>query len=445
MLAVSDNDVLPSETSRRKMRKFIMSNKNKFATPDKEEITSQLDAFVKKNSQYIDSVEVDDTLGRKAQGEIIPAPTTSLGLAMGVGGFPRGSVMHVYGEKHSGKTLLSSHFIAEAQRCGIPTILIDMEAAADGAFLASAGVDVDDLNIVIPHNIEMMGELLRDLSDSGAFIVIDSIAAAESQREFERNLLKDSPRVGGTALTWKMALNLFRPGAKRSGTSLMLINQVRANMDKGMMGPTHKPYGTEAIQHASDISVLVSSVKEKNNTLKERGYKDSRFRFQKNRNSGQLDTIDVCFKPGRPYDRSIDIVRTCSMKIEDNNAMTYGELSGNAIVADTFFNPQTEAFEKKKNRYAIAIDPYMMAAIQIDDPDFAEVDIIPVENYDGVWDSENPVPDIDQEGPVSGLTLPGMGEVNAMKWIKKHPAARDLIAERMLNGLNKKDDYIQEL
>lgn len=444
MLTVSDNDVLPNETSRRKMRNFIMSNKKNFSTPDKDDISSRLAAFASKKSDVLDVVEVDATLGRLPSGEVIPAPTVSLGLALGVGGLPRGSITHVYGEKHSGKTLLSSHLIAEAQRCGIPAILIDMEAAADGAFLASAGVDVDELNIIVPHDLETMAEVLRDFSDSGAFIVVDSIAAAESRREFERNISKESPRVGGNAMLWKSTLNLFRPGAKRSGTTLLMINQVRANMNAGMMGDPLKPYGTEAIQHNSDISIRVSSVTEKKDTLKNSGYKNSRFNFKKNRNSGQLDTVDVCFKPGRPYDRSIDIVRSCSMAIEPNNPMTYGELSKGALMADTTYNDKEDKFESKKNRFAITIDPYMMAAIQLDDPDFAEVDITPVENYDGLWDSDNPAPDIADDAPTSGFTLPGVGEINAMKWLKKHPSARDLIAERMLNGLNRKNEYIQE-
>lgn len=443
MLTVSDNDILPNEASRRKMREFIMSAKN--FTTDKQDINDRLQAYASKNSDSVDVVKVDPDLGRKPSGEVIPAPVVSLGLAFGTGGLPRGSVMHVYGEKHSGKTLLSSHMIAEAQRCGIPTILIDMEAAADGAFLASAGVDVDDLNIIVPHDLETMAEILRDFSDSGALIVVDSIAAAESRREFERNISKESPRVGGNAMLWKSTLNLFRPGAKKNGTTLVLINQVRANMNAGMMGNPLKAYGTEAIQHNSDISIRVSPIKEKNDTLKNKGYKRSRFKFEKNRNSGQLDTIDVCFKPGYPYDRSIDIVRSCSSEIEQNNPVTYGELSGMALAADTMYNDKEEKFDKKKNRFAIAIDKYMMAAIQLDDPEFAEVDIEPAESYDGIWDSDSPAPDIDTEGIVAGFTLPGVGEVNAMKWLKKHPAARDLISERMLNGLNRKNDYIKEL
>lgn len=61
-----------------------------------------------------------------------------------------------------------------------------------------------------------------------------------------------------------------------------------------------------------------------------------------------------------------------------------------------------------------------------------------------MWDSDSPAPDIADDAPISGFTLPGVGEINAMKWLKKHPSARDLIAERMLNGLNRKNEYIQE-
>lgn len=445
MLTVSDNDVLPDEKSRRKMRDIIMANKNHFSTPSKEDIASRLNDFVNKKSDVIDTVEVDDTIGRLPLSDVVPSPTVSLGLAMGVGGLPRGSVMHVYGEKHSGKTLLSSHFIAEAQKINVPVILVDMEAAADGAFLASAGVNVEELNIVTPHTLEAMAEMVRDFADSGALIVIDSIAAAESQREFERNISKDSPRVGGNANLWKSTLNLFRPAAKKNGTTLILINQIRANMNAGMMGDPYKPYGTEAIQHSSDISIRVSSVTEKKDVLKNNGYKNSRFAFKKNRNSGELATVDVCFKPGRPYDRSIDVVRACSLNIEKNNPMTYGELSKNALLPNTVFDDKTGSFGKKNNRFAITIDPYMMAAIQADEPDFEDVDIVPVEEYNGMWDADNPAPDINDELPVTGFTLPGVGEINAIKWMKKHPTARDLIVERMLNGLNRRNEYIEEL
>lgn len=439
-----DDDVLPTEKSRKRLRTFIMSNREKFAPVDEDAFNKKLSAITNSRGSSIDDVKLDAKGGRLPLDEVIPAPTVSLGLELGVGGFPLGSITHIYGEKHSGKTLLSSHVIAEAQQSGIPTVLLDAEAAADGAFLASAGVDLDKLHILRPHDLETLCQALRDLADSGALIVVDSIAAAESSKELERNLSKDAPRVGGNALLWKSTLNLFRPVAKKYGTTLILINQIRSKIGGMPNTDPHKPYGSEAIQHNSDISIRVSSVREKKDTLSKNGYKMSRFNFKKNRNSGQLGRVDVTFKPGRAYDRSIDVVRSCSMPIEDGSDTTYGKLSYGALLSDTVYNDQNGEFEPRQNRFAITIDPYMMAAILKDEPDFDEVDIEPVEEYDGLWDADNPAPDISPDLPSSGMTLPGVGEINAMKWMKKHPYARDLIIERLLNGLNRKDDFIQE-
>lgn len=440
-LLVSDNDVFPSEASRRLLKDLIMTDST-FNTPTLSDIDGMLGTISKQNTD-IDLVSMEDTTGRLPSDKVVPAPTVSLGLALGVGGLPRGSVAHIYGEKHGGKTLLANHFIAEAQSAGIPAVVLDAEAAADGAFMAAAGVNVDDVRVLRPHDLETLCSALRDLARSGALIVVDSIAASESSRELDRNLSKDSPRVGGNAMLWKSTLSIFRTLAKKYGTTLILINQIRANMNAGMMGDPFKPYGSEAIQHSSDISIRVSPVKEKRDTLRKNGYKISRMRFQKNRNSGQLDVVDVTFKPGRPYDRSIDIVRCCGTPIEEGNDMTYGELSYYALVGNHAYDDQTGQFVPKNNRYAIAIDPMMMAAIQADDPEFNEVDITPAEDYDGLWDEDNPAPDMDLEN-CAGFTLPGVGEVNAMKWIKRHPQARDLISERLLNGLNRKNDFIKE-
>ena len=137
-------------------------------------------------------------------------------------------------------------------------------------------------------------------------------------------------------------------------------------------------------------------------------------------------------------------MRTCGNTIDAGSEMTYGELSKNSLLADTAFDDEKGEFIPKKNRYSIAIDPYMMAAIRVDEPEFVEVDIEPVENYDDHWNSDRPAPDVDEENS-TGFTLPGVGEINAMKWLKNHPTARDLISERMLNGLNRKRDFISEI
>lgn len=421
-----------------------MAKKNStFVTPTLEDLDSMLDDLQKSNSD-MQIIEADPSHGRMSSDKVIPAPTTSLGLALGVGGIPRSKVIHVWGEKHGGKTLLANHFIAEAQKINIPTIILDAEAAADGAFMSDVGVDTSMVRIVQPTDLESLCTSLRKLASSGALVIVDSIAAAESSAELERNLAKDHARVGGNAALWKSTLSIFRPLARKYGTTLILINQMRANFNAGMMGDPHKPYGPEAIQHNSDISIRVTSVKEKKDTLKKHGYKISRLRFTKNRMSGDLAVLDLVFKPGYPYNESIDLVRVCTQPIDVGCDMTYGELSKNALVGDTVFDDQNQEFAPKKNRYAIAIDPHMMAAIQVDEPDFADVDIVPVEGYNDHWDSDNPAPDLDEEN-FTGFTLPGVGEMNAMKWLKNHPTARNLISERMLNGLNWKKDFISEV
>lgn len=441
-LTISDNDVLPTQASRKQFKEYIMSHTPSFSNPTQDDMENIINQITSADKD-IDVVSLDTHAGRLSSDKVIAAPTVSLGLALGVGGLPRGSVAHIYGEKHGGKTLLANHFIAEAQAAGIPAVLLDAEAAADGAFMAAVGANMDGVTILRPHDLESLCSALRKLAKSGALIVVDSIASSESSRELERNLTKDAPRVGGNANLWKSTLSIFRPDAKKYGTTLILINQIRANMNAGMMGDPHKPYGSESIQHNSDISIRVSSVKEQKDVLKKNGYKVSRMRFYKNRNNGQLDKVDITFKPGKPYDRSIDLVRCCGKTIDDGNDMTYGELSYNALIANHIFDDESGVFQPRNNRYAITIDPYMMAAIRMDEPDFEEVDIEPVEEYNGLWDEDNPAPDVDADN-WTGFTLPGVGEVNAMKWLKKHPYARDLIAERFLNGLNRKNDFIKE-
>lgn len=443
-LTASDNFVLPTHTSRKNFRKAIMAqNKVGFENPTLDELDGMISDIQKSNSG-VQIIEVDPSHGRMSSDRVIPAPTTSLGLALGVGGIPRGKVIHVWGEKHGGKTLLANHFIAEAQRVDVPTVILDAEASADGAFLSDVGVDVSKVRIVQPTDLEALCTSLRGLAKSGAMIIVDSIAASESSAELERNLAKDHSRVGGNAALWKSTLSIFRGEARIHGTTLILINQLRANFNAGMMGDPHKPYGPEAIQHSADVSIRVTPVKEKKDALKKNGYKISRLRFNKNRMNGELAVIDLVFKPGYPYNRSIDLVRTCGNTIDAGSEMTYGELSKNALLADTAFDDEKSEFIPKKNRYSIAIDPYMMAAIRVDEPEFVEVDIEPVENYDDHWNSDRPAPDVDEENS-AGFTLPGVGEINAMKWLKNHPTARDLISERMLNGLNRKRDFISEI
>lgn len=377
--------------------------------------------------------------GRWPSWKLINSPTASLGLTLGIGGIPRGKIVHLWGKRHSGKSMLAHHFLAEAQKQGIPTVLIDAEAAATGDFVSHLGVDVDNLRVLRPRDLESLCTILRKLSETPALVVVDSIASSESSAELERNLIDGkAARVGGNARLWAQTLSIIRTSLLENGGTLILINQVRSKMEAQQWEEKEKPYGSEAIQHQMDISIKVSGVKEKNPTLKSQGYHVSRLRFDKNRFSGNTHTIDLPFKPGFPYNKSLDLVRICGEEIALGTGVSYGEAADNAIVTDKVWNDVDEKLISKKNRYTIKIDPAMMAAIRIDDEEFAEVDIEPLEDFD----IDN-IPPMDKEN-YAYFTIPNVGALRAAAWLKNHPTARDVLVERLLDGLNVKRELEME-
>lgn len=375
--------------------------------------------------------------GRLPNNQVIPSPSPSLGLILGAGGVPRGKVYHIWGKKHGGKSMFSYSLIAQAQSVGMDTVLIDTESAATGGWMEDLGVDTKKLTLLRPNNLEETGQILRQIADTGALIVVDSVPAAQSAHEVERNLSKDSTKVGGTAQLWSQILSTIRAKMVKHGTTLVLVNQVRKNFDAGYAGDPYKPFGSEAIQHNADFSAKMAAVSEKNKTLKDNGYKVSRLYVDKNRFTGMMDTIDLTFKPGRPYQQSIDLVRISKKKIDTGNDTTYADLSYQALAIDKAADPENpKNLVSKKNRYSVCVDPTLMSAIRVDDPNFDMVDIEPAEGYTG-----NDIPDVDEEN-YEFFTLPQSGELSAARWLTKHPETRDVIIERMYNGLNRRHEFL---
>ena len=433
---LSDRSILSTKKSRSKwMKDYQLEEKDYQVSEDDmssilSEVTTGLD--IKEKRLSIDS-------GRWPSWKCIPAPTVGLGLATNIGGIPRGKITHIWGQKHGGKSYLTFSIIAQAQKQGIPCILIDTEAAATGELVKDLGVDVDKLVVYTPSNLETVCTMLRKLSNKPALVVVDSIAASESSVELERNISKDAPRVAGNAQLWKSTLSIVRPNLVDSGGAFILVNQVRKNLNAGPYGNPDKPYGADAIHHNVDLSMVVRPVKEKNNTLEGNGYKISRLAFDKNR-FGELATTDISFRPGFPYDKNVDLVRTCGETIAKGSKKTYGEIADNAILKGYIADPQNGDLVAKKNRWVIRVDSYLMAALLEDDPDFDEVDIepIPVEEFD-----ITEVPNVDTENS-EYFTIPKLGEVNAAAFFKKHPTTAYVIGERLLNSLEKKHEVLKK-
>ncbi len=157
----------------------------------------------------------------------IPSGSISLDVALGVGGYPRGRVIEIYGPESSGKTTLAIHAIAEAQRAGGIAAFIDAEHAFDRFYAENLGVDVENLYISQPDNGEQALEITDHLIRSGAIdiIVIDSVAALTPKSEIEGEM--GDSKMGLHARLMSQALRKLTANISKTNTTCMFINQLR--------------------------------------------------------------------------------------------------------------------------------------------------------------------------------------------------------------------------
>ncbi len=159
--------------------------------------------------------------------EVIPSGSISLDAALGVGGFPRGRIIEIYGPESSGKTTLAIHAIAEAQRQGGIAAIIDAEQAFDRAYAESLGVDTTNLWIAQPDNGEQALEIAEQLINSGAIdiIVVDSVAALTPKAEIEGEM--GEKNMGLHARLMSQAMRKLTGAISRTRTTCIFINQLR--------------------------------------------------------------------------------------------------------------------------------------------------------------------------------------------------------------------------
>lgn len=417
---------------------------------------ADLDSFMTKLESTTDSLK--DTIitspevfdGRWPREMVINAPSVAMGLELGTGGIPRGRIVHLYGEKHSGKSQAAYQIGRMSQQQGIPVVLIDTEASLDADFAENLGLDTSmEHNLfrhIMPGNVEEVSEIVAALANEQCTIIIDSIASSVSIHEVERNKVDSSSRVGGVAKSWGDLFSIIRTRLFKSGATVILVNQVRSNLQAGLYGDPLRPWGGSAIEHQQDISFKITAAKEKANKLK--GYNISRFHMKKNRFDDMTEKkFDLFFKPGYPYNDCIGLARICDKVIAVGSSTTYGILSKNTLLKDYMWDDQAGKLIQKKNRYTIRIDPYLYSAILYDDPDFeGDVDLEPLEGWAPPEDFDFykiDVPDVDEENSVY-YTIPRQYEVTLIRWLADHPVAMDVIVQRFLNGLNRKAEVLDE-
>ena len=200
-----------------------------------------------------------DSKEGKAELGVVSSGSVSLDIALGVGGYPRGRIVEIYGPESSGKTTLSLHGIAEAQRAGGVAAFIDAEHALDVNYARRLGVKVDELLISQPDNGEQALEIADMLVRSGAvdIVVIDSVAALVPKAEIEGEMGDQLP--GLQARLMSQALRKLTATVHRSQTLLVFINQIRMKIGV-MFGNPETTTGGNALKFYSSVRLDVRRV-----------------------------------------------------------------------------------------------------------------------------------------------------------------------------------------
>ncbi len=191
--------------------------------------------------------------------DVISSGSLGLDLALGIGGFPRGRIVEIYGPESSGKTTLALHAIAEAQRAGGTCAFIDAEHALDPIYARKLGVDVDNLLLSQPDGGEQALEICDTLVRSGAIdiVVIDSVAALVPRAELEGEM--GDTHVGLHARLMSQALRKLTGSVSKSKTMLIFLNQIRLKIGV-MFGNPETTTGGNALKFYASIRMEIRRI-----------------------------------------------------------------------------------------------------------------------------------------------------------------------------------------
>lgn len=191
--------------------------------------------------------------------EVISTGSLALDVALGIGGVPRGRVIEIYGPESSGKTTLTLHVVAEAQKLGGTAAFIDAEHALDPGYAKKLGVNVDELLISQPDTGEQALEIADMLVRSGAVdvVVIDSVAALTPKAEIEGEM--GDTHVGLQARLMSQALRKLTANIQRSNTMVIFINQIRMKIGV-MFGSPETTTGGNALKFYASVRMDIRRI-----------------------------------------------------------------------------------------------------------------------------------------------------------------------------------------
>lgn len=295
--------------------------------------------------------------------EVIPSGSIGLNYALGVGGYPRGRIIEIFGPESSGKTTLALHAIAEAQKAGGIAAMIDAEHAFDRFYAEKLGVDTSNLLISQPDNGEQALEIAEQLIRSSAIdiLVIDSVAALTPKSEIEGDM--GDRNVGLQARLMSQAMRKLTGTIARTNTVCVFINQLREKIGGMAFGPSETTTGGNALKFYASVRVDIrpgTAVKDGENVLG----KHARVKIVKNKVAPPFKRceFDIMFGQGISHASEIidlgveyDIINKSGSWFSYNGSkLAQGRDSAKAVIDD---NPELADEIEAKIMEALAASP----------------------------------------------------------------------------------------
>ena len=292
--------------------------------------------------------------------EIIPTGSLGLDVALGVGGYPKGRVVEIYGPESSGKTTLTLHAIAEAQKKGGIAAFIDAEHAFDRYYAEDLGVDVENLIISQPDNGEQALEITDNLIRSGAIdiIVIDSVAALTPKSEIEGEM--GDSKMGLHARLMSQALRKLTGSISKTKCTVIFINQLREKIGV-MFGNPETTTGGNALKFYASVRLDIRRSTQIKNTNSEVLGNKTRVKVVKNKVAPPFKTVefDIVYgkgisKVGEIIDLGVDfeiIKKSGSWFSYDDTKLGQGREAVKSLLLD---NPELMDELEQKIKEAIA-------------------------------------------------------------------------------------------